>query len=37
MNYQVEYATAPVKGKKPAMPDVRVNRDGIQLKVFSAP
>jgi hypothetical protein len=37
MNYQVEYASAPVKGKKPAMPDVRVNRDGIQLKVFSAP
>ncbi len=37
MIYQVEYASAAVKGKKPVAPVVRVNRDGAQLKVISAP
>ena len=37
MIYQVEYASTAVKGKKPVAPVVRVNRDGVQLKVISAP
>ncbi len=37
MVYQVEYAGAQIKGRKPAIPDVRVDREGIQLKVFAAP
>jgi hypothetical protein len=37
MNYQVEFASAPVKGKKPAAPDVRVLREGARLNVISTP
>ena len=37
MIYQVEYASAAVKGRKPAAPVVRVNRDGVHLKVIFAP
>ena len=37
MLYQVEYTGAPVKGRKPAVPDVKVDREGIQLKVFASP
>ncbi len=37
MSYQVEYVSATVKGKKPTTPDVRVNREGVQLKVIGAP
>jgi hypothetical protein len=37
MSYQVEYAGQPVKGKKPAAPVVRVNREGVELKVISVP
>ena len=37
MSYQVEYAAPPAKGKKPVAPVVRVNRDGVELKVISAP
>ena len=37
MVYQVEYTGPPIKGRKPAVPDVRVDREGIQLKVFASP
>ena len=37
MVYQVEYASLPGKGKKPVAPVVRVNRQGVELKVISAP
>ena len=34
MSYQIEYATAPVKGKKPAVPQVSVTRPGIRVNVI---
>ncbi len=37
MVYQVEYTGAQIKGRKPAVPDVKVDREGIQLKVFASP
>ena len=37
MLYQVEFTGAPIKGRKPAVPDVKVDREGIQLKVFASP
>ena len=37
MSYQVDYAGAAVKSRKPSAPDVRVMREGVQLKVFSTP
>ena len=37
MSYQVEYVSTPAKGKKPAAPVVRVNREGVQLKIVSTP
>jgi hypothetical protein len=36
MIYQVEYVSPAVKVKKPVTPEVRVNRDGVQLKVIAA-
>jgi hypothetical protein len=35
MGYQVDYASAPVKGKKPAAPEVRATREGVRLAVFA--
>jgi hypothetical protein len=37
MVYQLEYAGQPAKGRKPVAPVVRINREGVELKVFSAP
>jgi hypothetical protein len=37
MGYQIEYVTTPPKAKKPAAPDVRVSRAGVQLKIVSTP
>ena len=37
MVYQVEYSGTAAKGKKPVAPVVRVNRQGVELKVISAP
>ena len=36
LSYQVEYASAPVKGKKPSAPEVRVTREGVRLSVVSS-
>jgi hypothetical protein len=35
MGYQVDYASAPVKGKKPAAPELRATREGVRLSVFA--
>jgi hypothetical protein len=32
-----EYLARQIKGRKPTVPDVRVDREGIQLKVFASP
>jgi hypothetical protein len=37
MVYEVEYTGPQIKGRKPTVPDVRVDREGIQLKVFASP
>lgn len=37
LSYQIEYASAPVKGKKPGGPQVRVLREGVNLNVISTP
>jgi hypothetical protein len=38
MSYQLDYASAPIKGgKKPGLPEVRVRRSGVRLNVFAAP
>lgn len=37
MTYQIEFASAPVKRKKPAAPDVRVLREGVRLTVIPTP
>jgi hypothetical protein len=37
MSYQVDYVSTAAKGKKPPATDVRVDREGIQLKVVSTP
>jgi hypothetical protein len=36
-NYQVEYGSALVKGRKPSAPEVRVSREGVRLSVVAAP
>ena len=35
LGYQIEYASAAEKGKKPLAPDVRVTREGVRLSVFT--
>jgi hypothetical protein len=37
MSYQIDYAGTAIKGRKIQAPDVRVNREGVQLKVFASP
>jgi len=37
MVYQIEYTGAPIKGRRPVVPDVKVDREGIRLKVFASP
>jgi hypothetical protein len=36
-SYQVEYASAPVKGKKPLAPEVTVTRAGVRVASMAAP
>lgn len=36
MSYLIEYPSAPVKGRKPAAPEVRVSRDGVTIAVIAA-
>jgi hypothetical protein len=36
-SYQVEYASAPVKGKKPVAPEVTVTRAGVRTTSIAAP
>lgn len=33
--YEVEYASAAAKGKKPPAPDVRVTREGVRVSVVT--
>ena len=35
--YQIEFAGAPLKGKQPPAPQVRVLREGLRLSVISTP
>ena len=37
LNYQIEFADQPAKGKKPIAPQVRASRQGIELKAVSLP
>jgi hypothetical protein len=37
MAYQLEYAGAAIKSRKPVAPDVRVMREGVHVQVFSIP
>jgi hypothetical protein len=35
LNYRIEFADQPAKGQKPVAPQVRVSRQGVELKAVS--
>jgi hypothetical protein len=37
LNYRIEFADQPAKGQKPVAPQVRVSRQGVELKAVSFP
>jgi hypothetical protein len=37
LNYQIDFTSASAEGKKPAAPQVRVLREGVELHVISTP